>query len=686
MTTGTHRVLTHLRRVALLHDPGTATDGHLLERFLTRREPAAFEALLRRHGPMVLGVCRRVLHNAHDAEDAFQATFLVLVRRAASVLPRAHVGPWLYGVARRTALKARSSAARRGRAEQEAGRGRPATEPPTEASGDLRSLLDEEVARLAEKYRAPLVLCLLEGRPRKEAAGLLGCSEGTLSGRLARAKELLARRLRRRGVALTTAALAAALAGEAAAAPLPAWLTAATVKAAGAALAGSGAAGAVSAPVLTLTQEVLKAMLTSKLKAAVGVVLLVAGLGLGTGVIAWRHGPAAQGAGSAGEARPAGAAAARREGPPQLPDYVIEPPDILCVEYAGPAGDPVKITGQRLVRPDGTVGLGQLGSVAVAGRTVTEARAAIAEHLASRLDGFDAAKLIVDVVAYNSKVFYVIAEGEDGGEQVYRLPATGNETVLDALAHSKVSLVGLGRKRISIHRKCDGEADKELPVDWKGITEQGNSATNYLLRPGDRVHIKSGAPKKAEGTRRSDTLYVNRRQFALPYEISSAKRQAVEGVALLLSEDEGRTYRQALVRRPDDEPVFRVHLEHDGTYWFVVRVQTAGAAEPADVQGAPHLTVCVDTKPPEVTMRAERAGGKVDLSWEVTDDNLDVETLALRYRASGGDAWSSLPIPRVAHGRHSFVLPESIPGGAVDLRLEVRDRAGNVGARAVTLR
>jgi hypothetical protein len=190
----------------------------------------------------------------------------------------------------------------------------------------------------------------------------------------------------------------------------------------------------------------------------------------------------------------------------------------------------------------------------------------------------------------------------------------------------------------------------------------------------------------SEGTRRSDTLYVNHRQFALPYEISPARRQTVERVALFLSEDKGRTYRQALVRRPDDEKVFRPCLERDGTYWFVVQVQTADAAEPADVKVAPHQTVCVDTKPPEVTMRAERADGKLDLSWEVTDDNLDVETLTLRYRASGGDAWSSLPIPKVTHGRHSFVLPESFPGGAVDLRLGVRDRAGNVGARAVTLR
>jgi RNA polymerase sigma factor (sigma-70 family) len=171
MTTGqTNRVLTHLHHLALLQERCGLTDAQLLERFLARREEIAFEELVRRHGPMVLGVCRRALGNPHDAEDAFQATFLVLVRRAASIVPRSRVGPWLYGVARRTALKARSRAMRRRCAEQEAGRDRPHMIPPIDIGGDLRSLLDEELGRLPEKYRAPLVLCLLEAKSRKEAA------------------------------------------------------------------------------------------------------------------------------------------------------------------------------------------------------------------------------------------------------------------------------------------------------------------------------------------------------------------------------------------------------------------------------------------------------------------------------------------------------------------------------------
>src|SRR5262249_39580779 len=159
-------------------------------------------ALVRRHGPMVLGVCRRILLSCHDAEDAFQATFLVLVRKAQTIRPRSQVGAWLHGVAYRTALKARSLAARRKSAEQHAGRDRLHTSA-ADAPGDLLPLVDEQLARMPEKYRAPLLLCVLQGTSRKAAAGLLGWSEGTLSGRLARAKQMLRRRLRRRGLTLT---------------------------------------------------------------------------------------------------------------------------------------------------------------------------------------------------------------------------------------------------------------------------------------------------------------------------------------------------------------------------------------------------------------------------------------------------------------------------------------------------
>jgi RNA polymerase sigma factor (sigma-70 family) len=271
-------VVTCLRRLALRQDRG-ASDAQLLERFLARREEGAFAELVRRHGPLVLGVCHRVLGEAQAAEDAFQATFLVLVRRASSIVPRSSVGAWLGGVARRTALKARTAAARRRRAEGEVARRRPWAAPPP-VGESLRPLFDEEIGRLPERYRAAVVLCLLEGRSRKEAATLLGWSEGTLSGRLARAKELLGERLRRRGVTLAGAALLAALAEYAAAREVPPALALLTAQAASW-FAGSGGSAQVSPSVVALTEEVLQNMLMSKLKTVAVVLALLLGVGLG---------------------------------------------------------------------------------------------------------------------------------------------------------------------------------------------------------------------------------------------------------------------------------------------------------------------------------------------------------------------------------------------------------------------
>src|SRR5262249_14819560 len=162
----------------------------------------------RRHGPMVLGVCRRMLRNIHDAEDAYQATFLVLVRKASTIRPRDLVGNWLYGVACRTAMKARAMSTKRRIKEHEAPG--PAW-PKDSANGDHEELLrhlDAELHRLPDKYRVPVVLCELEGRSRKEVARRLGLPEGTLSWRLAQARKMLARRLSRRGLTLSASGLA----------------------------------------------------------------------------------------------------------------------------------------------------------------------------------------------------------------------------------------------------------------------------------------------------------------------------------------------------------------------------------------------------------------------------------------------------------------------------------------------
>ncbi len=281
-------VIQHLGRAVLLRDGAGLTDGQLLTDYISRHDEAALAALVRRHGAMVWGVCRRVLRDYHDAEDAFQATFLVLVRKAASIASRELVANWLYGVAHQTALKARATAARRKERERQV------TEMPEPAIAehdlwrDLQRLLDEELGRLPDKYRVVVVLCDLEGKTRKEAARQLGCPEGTVAGRLARARVILAKRLAGRGVALSGGALAAVLAQQAAAG-VPSSVVDCTLKAASLLAAGKAAAtGVISAKVAALTEGMVKAMLFNKLKAAIAVVLILGFVATGATIVTCR--------------------------------------------------------------------------------------------------------------------------------------------------------------------------------------------------------------------------------------------------------------------------------------------------------------------------------------------------------------------------------------------------------------
>ncbi len=268
---------------------GGLSDGHLLDRFVARREEAVFEVIVRRHGPMVWGVCRRVLRDHHDAEDAFQATFLVLARRAASVLIREKLGHWLYGVAYQTAMKARVMRAKRRAREIQVAELPETIVSPYNLKADLDASLGRELGRLPEKYRIPVFLCELEGKTHREAAEQLGWPIGTVSSRLARARAMLARRLSQRGVPLSMGSLAVLLAEESASASMPTRLIGLTAQAASLfAAGGADTAGVISAEVAALTGEMLNIMLLSKMKIATATILMVSALAVGAAGLAYR--------------------------------------------------------------------------------------------------------------------------------------------------------------------------------------------------------------------------------------------------------------------------------------------------------------------------------------------------------------------------------------------------------------
>jgi RNA polymerase sigma factor (sigma-70 family) len=251
------------------------SDAELLARFMASRDQAAFAELVRRHGPMVLATCRRSLGAAPDVDDVFQSVFLVLARKAAALRDRAVLGPWLHTIAVRTARRAKAAAVRRLERERVVTAMPEPVGVPEEPDGWL-PLLDEELQRLPEKYRRPLILCELQGHSRTDAARKLGLAEGTLSSRLARGREMLRGRLMRRGAAVTATGLAAILASETSAA-VPSMLINST--------ATSACTGAISAPVAALTEGVLRTMFLARLKIGLVVALtLVICAGALTGV------------------------------------------------------------------------------------------------------------------------------------------------------------------------------------------------------------------------------------------------------------------------------------------------------------------------------------------------------------------------------------------------------------------
>jgi RNA polymerase sigma factor (sigma-70 family) len=276
------KVVEHFRRESLIPEHSCLNDEDLLEAFLARREEAAFEALVRRHGPMILGVCRRILHDRHSAEDAFQATFMVFIQKASSISKREQLANWLYGVALRTSLQARNKAARRQIKERGVVDVAHKQIAADEAMQEMLPLLDQELSQLRDKYRLPIILCDLQGNSRKEASQKFSLPEGTLSTRLARARVMLAKKLARHGILLSGGAVALALSQNMVSASVPHGLVVSTVKT-GLLFAAGKTTGILSGSVAALTEKVVKTMLLTKLKNAMTVLVVVVVLGIGVG-------------------------------------------------------------------------------------------------------------------------------------------------------------------------------------------------------------------------------------------------------------------------------------------------------------------------------------------------------------------------------------------------------------------
>ena len=283
-------ILQHIRRLVAIETASQASDAALLERFVAQRDESAFALLLKRHGPMVLRLARRLLGQEQDAEDIFQATFLLFARKAGSIRKRQSVSSWLYGVAYHLAGRSREQRAHR-KAQERRAATMPAAKPQATAWQDLQELLEDVLAQLPEKYRTPLILCYLEGKTQEQAAQQLGCPLGTVRSWLARGRSLLRRRLARRGLALSSGALATALLAEAvsaAAADLPPALLQTTLKAALRFVAGQESVGMVSAQVAALVKGGLSAMMMAKIKGVTTLLIALTLLVLASGVVTER--------------------------------------------------------------------------------------------------------------------------------------------------------------------------------------------------------------------------------------------------------------------------------------------------------------------------------------------------------------------------------------------------------------
>jgi RNA polymerase sigma factor (sigma-70 family) len=697
-----------IRRIALL-GRGDLADAQLLDLFVSQKDEAAFEALVRRHGPMVLSVCRRILKDAHDVDDAFQATFLVLVRKAAGLAKRELVGNWLYGVAYRAALKLRQAKKTRQEKERQV---QPMARTPTSSPDipdDLLAWLDHELNQLPEKQRAAIVFCDLEGLTRTQAARKLGWPLGTLNWRLAAARAQLAKRLKRRGLGLSAAALAALL-EKSAAAVVPPALVASTVKI-GTVLTASGAvpSGLVSATVASLTEGVVKAMFLGKLKLVTAMVIAVGLLAAGAGGV--KFGALATEQGEDLRAPTSNKNSQQIRGSSEDAKAKVQPKDMFikaegkvsfrigeisgtarCVNYdesrqelllEGTAENPVtlrrnsstvafqEITASKVLynRRTGEISLNDGAKVMIGGRE--ERREERPFPLAAKGDS-QRGSLPDWQDAFLAKAhdFGAVPQGVIVRQQ---LPLVNKSNVSLEILGVRVSCGCLTARASAKVLTPNQEGVLLLELDSRRFTGPKTMTVFVSAAAEGKVHeFRLAVSAATFGQVDPNVVYTNQRELRIPVNVQM--ESGLRELLLFASWDQGRTYDQVATAAPDArEFVFKA--PHDGTCWLkVAAVDREGKREPKDVrQGPVSQKLIIDTVRPQVRVfTAQRQGDDVLLEWAIEEEHLDPEGIRLEYQ-SKDDAWFTIPA-KLGSARRAR---QTCTAGLSRFRLTVKDKAGN---------
>jgi RNA polymerase sigma factor (sigma-70 family) len=584
-------VVGNLRRVISPNPASRIADAQLLERFLQCRDELAFEMLVWRHGSMVLNVCRRVLRDSHEAQDAFQATFLIFVRKLRSIGKREAVGSWLYKVAYRVALRAKErTAARRlePHADLDQLPGMSADDPAqTAAWRDLRPVLDEEVNRLPEKYRTPFVLYYLEGMAYPEVAEELGCPKGTVSSRLTTAKGLLRKRLLRRGVALSAALFAGTLTKASSAAMTIALTTKMTKTIHFMASGKTAGADVVSAQALTLAEGVMKAMLMSKMKLAAVLVLAVGLLGFGATVAIQQGVQGAPPAAGTTPKPPATTDDKRSETTDGTPGISLGAPVPVNPGQASQnqtaPQQPQRFIDWPIIDPN------QVSPFATPTYSVPAAQGYTNSGTQAYPPGKD--PLADRLTKIEERLTHL-------EEQMAKLQAKPAAPKLGNTSGSSTSSGGLGSSSSSTN------FTNPFGISSTGAT--GSSTSSSI----------TGSPFGASTTKGGDKpIPINARRFTLPVAMDEKEAYRIAKVELYVSDDQGKKWALAAAFTSTKQGVgdvytfsgatgslreFPIQVPSDGEYWFKLHVIYKFGPTPEADFGAkttPELKVLVNSKP-----------------------------------------------------------------------------------------